>query len=101
MSDNPRDAAALAKEAARERRRDARAAVPALFVDTWATLTWRGHIRIALGEWIRDDPYYRGAYVMELEEAEKLANFILQEVKERQQKDIARAKGGEDTAEEV
>ena len=75
------------ERAAREARREARAALPAVFIDAWATLTWKGHIRIALGEWLVDEPRYRAAFVMTLEEAKDFAEDLLDRIEARQERD--------------
>jgi len=70
----------LAEEEARLARSAARAALPAIWVDTWAVLTWSGHMRIVLGESMPTGTVYRGAYVMTIEDAERFANYILRDI---------------------
>ncbi len=77
MSDDPNEAKSPEKEAALQARRVARAELPATYIDTWSTLIWKGHIRITLGEWIAGNPNYRGAYLMELDDAKVFAENIL------------------------
>jgi hypothetical protein len=73
-------------------RREARAAIPAVFVDSWATLTWYGHIRIVMGEWLVRKNNYRMAFVMELEQAKEFAEDLLGRIEKRQQEDAVIAK---------
>jgi hypothetical protein len=87
MSDDPKPASEAEENAAREARREARAAISAIYVDTWAVLTWSGHVRFVLGESVGDDDHYRAAFVMEVEDAEGFANHLLQIVKRRKAKD--------------
>ena len=49
-------------------------------------------MRIDLAEWVVDDPSYRGAYLMELDDAERFANHILRRVKRQRLRDEAKAK---------
>jgi hypothetical protein len=86
------DPEAEPNDPALQARRDRRAALPATYVDTWATLIWKGHIRVVLGEWIAREPYYRAAYLMELDDAEKFANALLERVARQRERDAARAK---------
>ena len=68
-------------------RRTRRAELPATYIDTWATLTWRGHIRFAVGEWLAGDANYRAAFVMELEDAKEFAETLLKRITARLAKD--------------
>ena len=92
MGDDPDDAKSAEKEAAIQARRNARAELPATYIDTWSTLIWKDHIRITLGEWIVDDPSYRVAYVMELDDAKRFAEHLLKRVQRQHERDSARAK---------
>ena len=74
------------KEAVLHSAREARAELPATYIDTWSSLIWKGHIRIALGEWITTNPKYRGAYVMELEDAKMFAEHLLKMVQIQQER---------------
>jgi hypothetical protein len=80
------------RQAVLQARRDARAAIPTTYVDTWATLIWKGHIRIVLGEWLNKNPQYRAAYVMELEDAKSFAETLLKRIKEQQEEDTSEAR---------
>ncbi len=85
---NPTDPISEERQAAIEARRKARAALPAVYVDTWATLVWPGHLRFVLGEWVHGGPNYRGAFVMEFHEVERFANALLDIIKqERERRD--------------
>jgi hypothetical protein len=59
-----------------EQVREAVSALPATFVDGWFTTTWRDHIRVVLSERMYDKDQWRFAFVMEWEDAEKLALHI-------------------------
>ena len=96
MSDDPDEPVHPDDDVALESRREARAALPAVYVDTWSTVIWKGHMRIVLGEHVADDPHYRAAYVMELEDAKKLAQHILRRVQRQYDRDAARAKKDQD-----
>lgn len=61
----------------------ARAAIPAVYIDTWFLTTWRGHIRITFGERVSRLDMYRSAIVMELRDAERLCNHMLEMINER------------------
>jgi hypothetical protein len=76
-------------EAAAESRKEARGELPAVFVDTWGFVSWRGHLRITVGEEIGDTDIYRFAFLMELTDAEKFAKHILRVVEKRRSKDGA------------
>lgn len=76
------------KKARRAASEKARSSLPAAYVDTWSVLRWRGHLRITLAEWMYGAPNYRAAFLMESEDAERLANYIL-ELIERQRKEDA------------
>lgn len=73
-------------------RREARASIPATYVDTWASQIWKGHLRLVLGEWLSGGPHYRAAFVMELEDAEGLARHILRRAERQRERDAARAR---------
>lgn len=67
---------------------EAIAQLPAMYVDTWYLTTWRGHMRIALGEQFADlQNQYRLALVLELNDAESLARGILRGIERRRKKD--------------
>jgi hypothetical protein len=68
-------------------RREARAALPATYIDSWATLIWPGHIRIVLGEWLAKKVNYRAAYVMTLGEAKAFAEELLERVAKQEKED--------------
>ena len=87
MSDIQSETESARKAAARLSRAEARAAVPAIFVDSWSTLIWPGHIRIVLGEWLMRKTNYRAAFVMTLEDAKDLAEIILKQVAVQQKED--------------
>ena len=61
----------------------------ATYIDTWFLTTWRGHIRIALGEIPRaaGPDHYRFAIVLEEEDARRL----IQDVKEMLDRRIKRS----------
>jgi enterochelin esterase-like enzyme len=63
-------------KAEREVARRSAVELPALYCDAFWTTSWTGHVRIAFGEYL-DQPRYRTAIVMPLDEAEALANYIL------------------------
>src|SRR4051794_15158187 len=86
MSDSPNKSKSAEKMAARRARR---AKLPTIYVDTWSTLTWKGHIRVVLAEWMNDEPNYRAAFLMELEDAKKFAEYLLEIIEEREKKDAA------------
>jgi len=83
MSDNPEDEKPAVSEAVLAARGRARAALPATYVDTWYTLTWKDHIRIVFAEWLEDDPYFRAAFIMELKTAKEFAEELLDIVTKR------------------
>jgi hypothetical protein len=58
-----------------------------LYCDAFHLVTWRGHVRISLGEYF-DRAYYRTAVVMPLEDARSLANNLLEEVKKQEERDL-------------
>ena len=91
MSDEPDDTLIeeTEEQAGRRMRSEARASIPAVYVDTWGFSSWRGHIRITLGEQLGDTDKYRYAFLMELPEAERFARHILRIVERRRQKDGA------------
>ena len=80
------------KEAILRMRREARAEIPALFVDDWSMLSWEGHIRFVLGEWLASRPNYRAAFVMSLNDAQLFAENILERVAKRREIDAAEAR---------
>jgi hypothetical protein len=93
MSDETEpDEDALAEREARQERIQARAAIPALFLDTWGFSTWRGHIRITLGEELGGQDYYRTAFVMDLDNAEAFALQLFKSVSRRKKRDAAATK---------
>ena len=87
MSDDPDQDEAAAREARVAARQEARAALTATFVDSWATLTWKGHVRIVFGEWLAKKPNYRAAFVMQMEDAKEFAEDLLEQIRNRQEKD--------------
>lgn len=87
MADAPEPQESQQEESAREARRLARLSLPAVYIDTWGFHSWRGHIRIALGEQAGDTDSYRFAYVMELDDAETFANQVLRVVQRRKERD--------------
>jgi len=74
-------------EEARLARSAARAALPAIYIDSWSTLTWTGHIRIALGENMPTGDVYRSAVVMTLSDAENFAQHLLGSIERRREKE--------------
>ena len=84
------------KDARRKETREAVAAVPALYVDTWHIITWRGHLRITFGEELAEEDSYRTAIVMELGDAEKLASQLKRMIEQRKQKDSIQKDGEQD-----
>jgi hypothetical protein len=85
MSDSEDDG--LQQEEARLARSAARAALPAIYIDSWSTLTWTGHVRIALGENMPTGDVYRSAIVMTLSDAESFAQHLLGSIDRRREKD--------------
>jgi len=85
-----RDEKDVARKERTLRRSIARAQLPALYVDTWGTHTWVGHIRIALGEAFGGETgtVYRSAFVMTLDDAESFATDLLEYVKKRRKVDL-------------
>jgi hypothetical protein len=81
--------ATSSKNADRERRELERAQLPAIYVDTWASLAWKDHIRIILGEGFRSGPQYRAAFVMTWADAELLGSYLLETVAEQREKDAS------------
>ena len=77
------------EKAAKDMRAEARAQIPSTFVDTWTTLTFRGHIRLVLGETFATGDQYRAAFVIPLDEAQELAEHIMRVVERRRAKDAA------------
>ncbi len=71
------------EELEEEEERIARAGVPAIYIDTWFLTTWRGHMRITFGETVSKVDSYRSAIVLELRDAEKLAQQMLRMVQRR------------------
>jgi hypothetical protein len=67
--------------------RELRANLPAIYVDTWATVTWKGHVRIVLGERLYKMDMYRSAFVMELSEAESFATHLLRVIQRRRERE--------------
>jgi hypothetical protein len=86
MADDP-ISAEEEEEAEYEPRHEARAALPAVYVDTWATAVWSGQLRLILGEWLGKQPHYRAALVMELKDAKKLGRSLLRRVAAQEEKD--------------
>jgi hypothetical protein len=86
------------KKARRRQRALERAAVPSVYIDDWSVLTWEGHIRIVLGEWLAGQNNYRFAMAMTTEIAEEFAEYILERVAERKKRDAL--PGNEDTTTE-
>ena len=69
--------------------KEAALAIPATYIDTWFLTSWRGHVRIALGEQASEEDrpeYYRAAFVLELRDAEKFAMQVLEMVQIRKTK---------------
>jgi hypothetical protein len=90
--------AAAEEKAARDR---AIAAVPALFIDTWHTLTFEGHVRVTFGEMYGETDNFRTAIVLDLDDAESLGQQLLRVVKRRRARDKERAaKAQEDSTSE-
>lgn len=73
----------MAKKVAQEER----ASIPAIYVDTWTFLPWKGHVRMVLGEELYQGDYYRGAFVMELNDAERFARHLLRVIERRKARD--------------
>ena len=97
MSDDASDTEHPDDDLSPDRRRDARALLPAVYIDTWSTLIWSGHMRITLGEWLGEDPSYRGAFIMELDDAERLARHILRRAQRQRERDAAKLKKQQET----
>ena len=87
MSDDPEQAEHVEKKPSHVARQRARAAIPAVYVDTWSAVSWKGHVRIVLGEWVYREPNYRAAFLMELTDAKRLAEYLLDIVEERQKEE--------------
>ena len=87
MSDDPDEAEPIEKKPSYAARRKARGAIPAVYVDTWSALSWKGHVRIVLGEWVYREPNYRAAFLMELADAKRLAEYLVEIVDERQKEE--------------
>jgi hypothetical protein len=92
MGDEPEDIKLTADDEARE----LRAGLPAIYVDTWATLTWKGHIRIVLGETLYRHDQYRAAFMMELEDAERFGRHLLRAVERRRARESEEEKKDQD-----
>lgn len=86
------------RERSLQRRRRDRAALPAPFIDDWATLTWEGHVRITLGEFLYGNPNYRFALVMDLGSAEEFAEDLLRIVRDRKNKDKQKQGNSKDSS---
>ncbi len=69
------------------RRQEQRADLLTVYIDTWATLVWRGHIRIVLGEELYGRDIYRYAILMDLGNAEALARDILKRVQRQKERE--------------
>jgi hypothetical protein len=76
--------------------RELRANLSAIYVDTWVTLTWKGHVRFVVGERLYRKSHYRSAFVMELDDAEAFARHLLGAVERRRTKDTERTKKDQD-----
>jgi hypothetical protein len=92
MADEPNKTAeeieAEAKEkAARDR---AIAAIPAVFIDTWSTLSFTGHIRITFGEIYGGTNNFRSAIVLDLDDAESLGRHLIRVAERRRARDKER-----------
>jgi hypothetical protein len=95
MSDNPTPPPGSPNEEAMDAEdieRELRATLPAIFIDTWSTLTWRGHVRISIGERLYKRDVYRSAFVMDLEDAEDFAEHLLKVIRRRRQREEKLAK---------
>lgn len=76
--------AAAEKKAARDQ---SIASIPAIFIDTWHTLTFAGHVRLTFGEIYGDTNNYRTAIVLDLDDGEALARHLLRVVQRRKARD--------------
>jgi hypothetical protein len=89
---------AAAEKAERDR---AIAAVPALFIDTWHTLSFTGHVRVTFGEIYGDTDNFRTAIVLDLDDAESLGRQLIRVAERRRARDKERAsRAPEDRASE-
>jgi hypothetical protein len=66
--------------------------IPATYIDTWHLSTWRGHIRLTLGEYIGGADRFRTAVVMELKDAERLATAVLRMIERRKAAEQSKSK---------
>lgn len=84
----PTATASAEEENEDDRDYEAMARLPAVYADTWYVITWKGHLRMTLGEDF-EKPHYRAAFVLELDDAERLAKHILRSVERRRKRDTA------------
>ena len=74
-------------ERERLRQRD----LPSVWIDTWSTLTFKGHVRVSLGEEFAEGAFYRSAFIMDLDQAEAFALHLYGAVQKRKAKEEATA----------
>ncbi len=99
ISDDEEDETRTPKKKTPAERAELKAAIPAIFVDTWSTLRWKGYMRITLGEYLYRNPHYRAAFLMELDEAENFANHLLRAIQKQRDEDNQLNTEPEDTVE--
>ena len=87
-SKTPEEIAAEFARAAEKVERDrAIAAVPALFIDTWSTISFTGHVRVSLGEIYDGRDNFRAAFVLDLDDAENLGRQLIRSAQRRRERD--------------
>lgn len=69
------------------------ASIPAIYVDSYSLAWWPEGVRISFAEYLYDEPHYRLAVTMPLNDAEALGRALLASVKK------ARAPGKESDVE--
>jgi hypothetical protein len=84
----PEVAEAIEKATEKEAKDRAIAAIPALFIDTWHTLAFAGHVRLTLGEIYGKTDNFRTAIVLDLDDAEALGEQLIRVARRRRRRDL-------------
>jgi hypothetical protein len=89
---SPEELEAKAKEEAEAiARRRAIAAIPAIFIDTWTTTGFAGHVRVTLGEIYGAMDNFRAAFVLSADDAILLGRQLVRSGERRKARDKQRA----------
>jgi len=88
----PEEIEAEAKEEAEEAaRRRAIGSIPAIFIDTWSTTGFTGHVRATFGEIYGNIDNFRVAIVLSADDAISLGRQLVRSGERRKARDKARA----------